>query len=567
MKHLALLVSAFALLGLHRAPSAQNAGTVVAEQKISDTEGGFEGLLNSEERFGRGLASLGDLDGDGVPDLAVGPHYDHDGGYKRGAVWILFLNVDGTVKAHQKISDTEGGFAGILGDVDHFGFAVACLGDLDGDGIQDLAASAVGDNDGGTNRGAVWILFLNANGTVKGHQKISDLEGGFDGVLDDHDQFGRSISGLGDFDADGNPDLVVGAMWDDDGGTDRGAIWILLLNENGTVKSNAKISQTQGNFTGILGDNDSLGWSVASLGDLDGDGVTDVASGAIFDDDGGTDRGAVWIFLLDTDGTVKRQEKISDTEGGFLGLLDNDDFFGWEVASLGDINGDGVTDLSVGAIHDDDGGQNRGAVWNLFLNPNGTVRDHQKISAIEGGFQGDLDDSDHFGSALAAIPELGETYALASGAYWDDDGGTNHGAVWVLFLSTCGTPSSARFRNDSGNTNAVGYVASPPVLGGTWTATVDNAPHANFLALVVGFQTPAEVYLPQLDGYALVNAADPMGELLALPPLYGTGQITVQRGIPQDVGLCGFPLSTQAVGIGAGGFTLHNAFDLVVGTN
>jgi hypothetical protein len=60
------------------------------------------------------MTSLGDLDGDGVGDLAVGADLDDDGGLDRGAVWILFLNPNGTVKSHQKISDTQGGFTGTL---------------------------------------------------------------------------------------------------------------------------------------------------------------------------------------------------------------------------------------------------------------------------------------------------------------------------------------------------------------------------------------------------------------------------------------------------------------------
>ena len=64
----------------------------------------------------------------------------------------------GWVLSHQKISDTEGGFKGILADSDEFGTSVAKLGDLDGDGICDMAVGAWKDDDGGSNRGAVWIL-------------------------------------------------------------------------------------------------------------------------------------------------------------------------------------------------------------------------------------------------------------------------------------------------------------------------------------------------------------------------------------------------------------------------
>ena len=291
-------------------------GTVLSHQKISDTEGGFTGILDNGDLFGLSVASLGDLDGDGVGDLAVGANHDDDGGEDRGAVWILFLNTDGTVKSHQKISDTQGGFTGILDDGDNFGFSLASLGDLDGDGVADLAVGAIGDDDGGANRGAVWILFLNTDGTVKSHQKISDTQGGFTGILDDGDNFGFSLASLGDLDGDGVADLAVGAIGDDDGGANRGAVWILFLNTDGTVKSHQKISDTQGGFTGPLDNGDVFGITVASLGDLDGDGIGDLAVGAQADDDGGPDRGAVWILFLDG-----AREITPDSFSLFRGML------------------------------------------------------------------------------------------------------------------------------------------------------------------------------------------------------------------------------------------------------
>jgi hypothetical protein len=421
-------------------PAAAQPGWVLSQQKISDTEGGFTGILDDYDKFGVTVSSLGDLDGDGVGDLAVGAWLDDDGGNPpvadRGALWVLFLNTDGTVDSHQKISDTQGGFAGILRDSDWFGAAATYLGDLDGDGAGDLAVGADGDDDGGTNRGAVWVLFLNTDGTVKSQQKISDTEGGFTGILDDGDLFGWAVASLGDLDGDGVGDLAVGAEGDDDGGDNRGAVWVLFLNSDGTVKADQKISDIEGGFTGILDDGDYFGNSAAALGDLDGGGVGDLAVGAVVDDDGGTSRGAVWVLFLNTDGTVKSHQKISDTEGGFTGILDDWDRFGESVTSLGDVDGDGVGDLAVGTNCDDDGGNARGAVWVLFLNTDGTVKSHRKISDTEGGFTGTLDDEDWFGGTVASLGDLdGDGLGdLAVGAYGDDDGGSSHGAVWVLFL-------------------------------------------------------------------------------------------------------------------------------------
>ena len=118
------------------------------------------------------------------------PSSEDGGGARRGAATILFLDTDGTVKSQQRISSTHGEFTGEISDGDDFAVEVAFLGDQDGDGVPDMAASARLDDDGGTDQGAVWILFLHEDGTVKSHQKISATEGGFTGVLDDDDIFG-----------------------------------------------------------------------------------------------------------------------------------------------------------------------------------------------------------------------------------------------------------------------------------------------------------------------------------------------------------------------------------------
>ncbi|MCZ6654226.1 MAG: hypothetical protein O7D91_14515, partial [Planctomycetota bacterium] len=229
-----VLVIAVAVCMFVSARALAQPGTVLSHQKISDTEGGFTGILDDGDGFGCSVASLGDLDGDGVGDLAVGAVGDGDGGVNHGAVWVLSLSPDGTVKSHQKISDTEGGFTGILDDFDFFGMSAAALGDLDGDGVGDLAVGTAYDDDGGggvtANRGAVWVLFRNLDGTVKTHQKISDTAGGTNGILDDNDRFGWSVSPLGDLDGDGVGDLAVGAPGDADGGLHRGAVWVLFLN-------------------------------------------------------------------------------------------------------------------------------------------------------------------------------------------------------------------------------------------------------------------------------------------------------------------------------------------------
>ncbi|MCH7574705.1 MAG: FG-GAP repeat protein [Candidatus Marinimicrobia bacterium] len=445
-------------------------GTVSSFQKISDTAGNFTAILDNSDRFGVSTAALGDLDGDGIADIAVGADYDDDGGTQRGAVYVLFMNANGTVKSDQKISDTEGDFTAILDDEDLFGRSVAALGDLDNDGVTDLVVGAYGDDDGGVLRGAVYVLFMNSNGTVKSFQKISDTAGSFTATLDDGDQFGTSVAALGDLDGDTVPDMAVGVLGDGDGGTEHGAVYILFMNTNGTVKSYQKISDTEGNFTAILDDNDQYGTSITALGDLDNDGVTDLAVGAIGDDDGGESRGTVYVLFMNTDGTVKSHQKISDTAGTFAAPLVNSGKFGISVAGLTDLDGDSVLDLAVGAFQDDDGGTDRGAVYVLFMNTDGTVKSYQKISDTAGNFTASLETADNFGYSVSTTGDLdGDGLVeLIVGARFDDDGGTDRGAVYILFLDSLGIVAYYPFDGNANDETANSFDGT--VFGANLTA-------------------------------------------------------------------------------------------------
>ena len=193
---------------------------VVKEARIGEMLNGFNVNFNNGVHFAADVASVGDLDGNGVGDLVVGAPMDTDGGTLFGSVWVLFLDTDGDVDFPQKISATQGGFAGALGVASYFGSAVASLGDLDGDGVTDLAVGADGDAAGGFRRGAVWILFLRTDGTVKTQTKITGGVGGFTPALEDMDRFGCALALIGDTDNDGRKELAVGALGDDDGAVD-----------------------------------------------------------------------------------------------------------------------------------------------------------------------------------------------------------------------------------------------------------------------------------------------------------------------------------------------------------
>jgi hypothetical protein len=406
------------------------------EQKISADSGGFNGNLDNGDQFGSAIADVGDLEADGVRDLAVGTPFNDDDGIDEGAVWILFMDDDGRVDQEQKISSNAGSFEGDLDDDDLFGSALTGIGDLNSDGAFDLAVGVPGNDDGGADRGGVWILFLDAEGKVRQEQKIADDTGGFGGNLDDDDRFGSAVADIGDVNGDGIPDLAVGAPNADDGSDNAGAVWILFMRVDGRVETWQKISTNAGGFDGNLDADDHFGAALAGIGDLDNNGIPDLAVGVPGDDNGGSDRGGVWILFLDAEGKVLQKQKIADDTGGFGGGLDDDDRFGSAIADIGDMNDDGIPDLAVGAPNDDDGPDNAGAVWILMMKADGKVDAWQKVSKSAGGFNGNLGADDHFGAALADIGDLDNNGIpdLAVGAPGNDDDGADQGAVWILFM-------------------------------------------------------------------------------------------------------------------------------------
>lgn len=431
---LAIAITAAVLIQL----DARTRGEVESFQRISDTEGSFTATIDNEDLFGFEPTNLGDLDGDGIEDIAVGAIWDDDGGTDYGAVYILFMNQDATVKSFQKISSTAGSFGGTLETDGQFGVRIENVGDLNDDGVVDIAVGERGKDDGGINRGALWTLFLDTDGTVTDEYKISSTSGDLPGELDDRDLFGRCVTNMGDLNGDNVNDYAVCAFQDDDGGTDRGAFYLLYMNDDGSVDSYLKYSDTSllmpAGFS--LDDEDKFGSDVALLGDVDGDGVDDWAVGSALDDDGGTDRGAIYIFFMNTDETIKDFQKISDTEGNFSGYLDDSDRLSHTVTAAGDLNDDGTVDLVTSAWLDDDAGLNAGAVYILFLESDGTVKDVTKITEDQSGFEGDLDTLDFFGleaSILADYNHDGQP-EIGVSSPWDNDGGTDRGSFWILFL-------------------------------------------------------------------------------------------------------------------------------------
>ena len=283
------------------------AGTVLV---FSGATGGllhrFDGQ-NGHDHLGSSIAGAGDLDGDGLADLIVGVAEADPFGLPDAGTTLVISGSSGT-----PLHSLHGGAMG-----DKFGKAVANAGDVDGDGVNDLIVGAPMRNVGVYTWAGSAYVYSGATGLLI-HQFDGAAFGGF---------FGESVAGAGDVDGDGLADLVVGAWFTDPGGKPEAGSVFVYSGATGNL-----LHRFDGFAMG-----DRLGTSVAGAGDFDGDGSPDVVAGAY----------RASPFVLPAPGSAY---VFSGTTGALLAQFDGEsnlDWFGYRVGNAGDVNGDGLTDLIV----------------------------------------------------------------------------------------------------------------------------------------------------------------------------------------------------------------------------
>ena len=297
-------------------------GTAKGITKLANGSNGISaGSFLTNDSVGTAVGKIGDIDGDGVPDIVLGSSDSDDGATSAGGVWIIRLNSNGTAKGVQEIANGIGGLpSGSLLASDFFGGACRGIGDIDADGIPDLAVGAFGNDDGVAGAGAVWILRLNSNGTAKSATELASGRSGIPNTITTNSSWGQKLAALGDVDGDGIPDLAASAIASDVGGENTGSIWVVLLNSDGSAKSGTQIQNgSNGLPAGSLVAYDYFGNGLAPLGDINSDGVPDIAVGAPFADAGASEAGSVWILELSPNNLYSTGsiEKFISANAGF----------------------------------------------------------------------------------------------------------------------------------------------------------------------------------------------------------------------------------------------------------
>lgn len=367
------------------------------------------------ERIGYALAGAGDVNGDGFDDFMIGTFHNAVMGSDAGAAYLFLGHAYLRWELDDSVTNADARFLGQQA-YDAAGYSVACNGDLNGDGIDDMIIGAPAGNDRVPYMsGRVYIVFGKREADWSFYCRLFESCNAIYEGEGNQDLAGMSVAYIGDVNGDGYDDFLVGAPFKDGSYKDEGKVYLILGRSTPWLK-NDYLANSDAGFQYPL-EGAETGYSVAGIGDVNDDGIPDFAIGAF-------GMSHVFIIFGRTDVNWGKNFELDNAD---LILYGNNRWVnegvGWKVAGGGDLNGDGISDIIISATLDSDGGTQAGKVYVLFGKHGGWVNKEISLKDADASYLGEMPtDQAGWGLAIAGDVDGDGYHDFLVGTYKDDRG-------------------------------------------------------------------------------------------------------------------------------------------------
>ncbi len=380
---------------------------------------------NFYDSSGATVCGAGDVNGDGYDDILIGAWGSDEGGTDAGKVYLIL----GRPTGWRKLFSLSRADASFLGEAkfDEAGKTIAAAGDVNGDGFADFLVGAQGNDAAGDKAGKTYLVFGKPNGW-KQKVRLTDIAAASFTGENSHDRSGAAVAGIGDVTGDGYADFAIGAWGSGASGAEAGQTYLIFGKPAGWEK-NTPLSQADASYVGENPRGES-GKSIASAGDVNGDGYDDFLIGAPAHTAHKDFTGKTYlIFGKPSDWGWQRH--LKGATASFIGE-DSNDSSGSAVSSAGDVNRDGLGDFLIGAWASDKAGINTGATY-LFLGKKEGWRPNMSLGEADASFLGE-GPGDAAGAAVASAGDVsGDGYDdILIGAWGSDFSKTDQGQVYLV---------------------------------------------------------------------------------------------------------------------------------------